>query len=673
MSLPDEIISEILSPALKVPEYMFSNLSSQSPFAKYTVSSSAALLVCKAWLRVATPLLYHVVIIRSKAQARALCDALRQNKVLGRFIKKLRMEGGYGGPVQDILRNAPNITDLFISLQIHSSDSTSGLAAGLPLINPTRVIIFDEDKNLLRNKAVLQVLDSLEGCVKKWTNVHTLLFPYHTKVSPRESFVVAMCACSNLKILSFPPPDPLIVPLLIKIAQYPGLEAIEIRPISKQKKRSLPLSTDPRLGSLLRWAKDTPIKAPVRKYILTACPPTDPSFQPLATTPEDTAERIWSRILFFAMLALEPRPKTALQKQQQRLANSKRARFLLVSKTFHRLGLPYLYRYLSLQSHTSLRRLVTSLDAVPSLGEYIHELDFRNIFKIYDDPENLESAFRCMPRLERLVVDSRLSLDWESFCALAETAGGTLTELTGFVVNQEDPSALHSPAVLEHFNVLRSLSLKSAKRFAPVFFDATAAIPTASFPALEFLSVSSREVLPLLTQMDLPSLHRVALYMNIASPGTPSDEARFLRQHRDKIWSLRVDTVMIGAESVLDLCPNISILFCRVAPQDDYNLGARTGFQHAFLRKLVVTKYSGRTKTDDVNEWGDFFAALDVSHLPALCELRVPACEWPTTEYGIVKSLWVKAAENLLVRGIKLTNKTGVEWHPRLRASTSRR
>jgi len=33
----------------------------------------------------------------------------------------------------------------------------------------------------------------------------------------------------------------------------------------------------------------------------------------------------------------------------------------------------------------------------------------------------------------------------------------------------------------------------------------------------------------------------------------------------------------------------------------------------------------------------------------------------------IAKSLWVQAAEKLLQGGVKLTDKAGVEWHPRLK------
>jgi hypothetical protein len=117
--------------------------------------------------------LYSVVVIRSKAQCRALGDALQKNPDLGRFIKKLRAEGGFGAHLQHMIKYAPNITDLFVSLQIPSSDSSAGLVAGLPLINP---IIFDDPDNLWKNKAVLQLMAALQGCRTKWTNTVRRVF-----------------------------------------------------------------------------------------------------------------------------------------------------------------------------------------------------------------------------------------------------------------------------------------------------------------------------------------------------------------------------------------------------------------------------------------------------------------------------------------------------------------
>jgi hypothetical protein len=168
-SLPDEIISEILSPALKVSDEVFSDTSDVSPFAKYSESTSAYLLVCKSWLRVATPLLYNTVVLRSKAQAKALSVALSGNEQLGQFIKKLRVEGGYGQPMHTILKCSPNISDLFLSLAIYSSDNTSGLCKGLSLINPTRLILRDSERGRsLENKVVSQLLDALSKSIPKW-------------------------------------------------------------------------------------------------------------------------------------------------------------------------------------------------------------------------------------------------------------------------------------------------------------------------------------------------------------------------------------------------------------------------------------------------------------------------------------------------------------------------
>ncbi|KAJ6596196.1 hypothetical protein DFH09DRAFT_1272735 [Mycena vulgaris] len=106
-----------------------------SPFAaSRSGASSATLLICKAWLRIATPLLYHVI-FRSRVQARALQAALRGNPDLGRFIRMLRLEGGFGPAMHHILKETPNVMDIVISLQIYASDLTAGV---VPNINPTR-------------------------------------------------------------------------------------------------------------------------------------------------------------------------------------------------------------------------------------------------------------------------------------------------------------------------------------------------------------------------------------------------------------------------------------------------------------------------------------------------------------------------------------------------------
>ncbi|KAJ6535047.1 hypothetical protein B0H19DRAFT_1184787 [Mycena capillaripes] len=180
--IPDEIVSEILTPLLKHPDKVFSDRSEQPLLARY--SSSTYLLVCKAWLRVSTPLLYNVVILRTTAQAEALQTVLKSNKEFGLFIKKLRVEGGFGNAMQAILKCAPNITDLFLTFLIWGSDNVKGLCSGIALVNPRRVIVVDADGWDVKpkeNKQVTQLFNSLLDLIPKWDNLKVFEFPYLVK------------------------------------------------------------------------------------------------------------------------------------------------------------------------------------------------------------------------------------------------------------------------------------------------------------------------------------------------------------------------------------------------------------------------------------------------------------------------------------------------------------
>ncbi|KAJ6493994.1 hypothetical protein C8R47DRAFT_1117997 [Mycena vitilis] len=669
-TLPDEIISEILAPALKVQEHMFTNLSSKSPFAKYSVSSSAALLVCKAWLRVATPLLYNVVVLRSKGQARALQDALRLNSGLGRWIKKLRVEGGLATSMKLVLEYAPNITDIFLSLQIHSSDSSSGLVAGLPQINPTRLIIYDDQSNPLRNKAVVQLMNTLETCALRWTNLSTVVLPYVSLGVLRESFVLKLCAAKTLKTVSIPFPRVDMMAHLAQIAEAPSLEAIEIRAkLTKSKSTGLPPTTDPRLQSLLAWA-DNPKVPVVRKYTLTARPPADPTFRPLSTTPQPVTDKIWSRILFFAMLGLELRPKkliAAQKKLNERAAASKRLRFLLVSKLFHRLGLPYLYR-IPVVSTRRLQSFADTLTRNSSLAAQIRVLEVRSQWHWMNQTSPPPQIFAHTTHLRRLLGE-RTVLSWAAVCALGENAGGTIEEISGMMFARPEEGE-QGATVLERFTALRVLAWDAAGTPPAPFFNPTESVPTAALPALESLTLKTGDTVGAFAQMEFPNLRCV--FIHVGRNTVKSEKIDFLRAHGAKIQSFRIDGVTVGAgQSALVLCPNMSVLSCRVDNADQYDLGDRglpAQFQHAYLAKLVLVKHAGPNKLKEEQDWISFFSTFATAHLPALREVRIPACEWPTAEHAITKSVWVCAAEELLERGIKLTNKTGVEWHPRLKA-----
>ncbi|KAJ6569238.1 hypothetical protein B0H19DRAFT_1232141 [Mycena capillaripes] len=88
--VPDEVISKILTPLLKHPDDLFSDRSEKA-LLEPGYSSAMYLLICKAWLRVSTPLLCNVVILCTTAQAEALQALFKTNPEIGQFIKKIVM------------------------------------------------------------------------------------------------------------------------------------------------------------------------------------------------------------------------------------------------------------------------------------------------------------------------------------------------------------------------------------------------------------------------------------------------------------------------------------------------------------------------------------------------------------------------------------------------------
>ncbi|KAJ7438631.1 hypothetical protein B0H11DRAFT_2104239 [Mycena galericulata] len=695
--LPDEIISEILSPALEVAENMFSDTSSTSPFAVAgsPSCSSALLLVCKSWLRVATPLLYNVVVIRSKAQAGALQSALQSNPDLGQFVKKLRVEGGYGKSMSQILHKTPNVSDIFLSLLVHASDSTAGLALGLPLINPTRLIIHDENEFFLKNKNVVTLMTALATSVVKWSNLNTIHFPYHYHMTARESFCTALCSSPTVKILSFPTYNTSLEPYLIECARAPSLEAIEIRKVPHDAQTPLN-STDPRLGKLLRWANLLASKSKSTTRTLTqtsVCLPRDPSFRPMISVSQAVVELIWSRILFFAMLSLEQHPEnTPAWMLTDKRINPKRRKLLLVSKLFHRVGLPYLYRCPVFLNASILSSLASVVVERPALGEHMRELDVR-FPRSRDTVLGRETTAGSAPlasivphthNLTHLIGGTGktvwggtcLFMSWVTFTALSEVAGTTLQQFSGFCLKSTSEKDVHSPSIFQRFTALCSFTWNYGARYAEKrretdLFSAVDDITAAALPNLEFLEIESGNGLAVFSQMKLPSLRRAEFEIH-----GDWDAKLFLRVHGAKIQDLKIRDDTIARHSTFTLCPNMKTLACQAMDYKGHDFCLKalgSGFKHASLTKIIVDKVPKRGVAKEEQDWDDFLGVLDVSYFPALREVCIPSLEWPTKEQAIAKSVWVKWAEILLDHGIRLTDRTGANWRPRLKSKASRR
>ncbi|KAJ7328093.1 hypothetical protein DFH08DRAFT_967850 [Mycena albidolilacea] len=358
------------------------------------------------------------------------------------------------------------------------------------------------------------------------------------------------------------------------------------------------LKADPRLTRRTPLVKFTGSK--IRVYnapaAVTKTPmilPGDPTFRPMASSPVAVSEIVWDRVLYTVMISDEVSPTRSYtlagvlsKMDDDRHAmkkNSRRLKFLLVSKNIlrNRLALPYLYRDPTFWNNARLQRFEECLCAHASLGVHVHEI------RRYGDPPFCGSEtrrpdfvriFSCTSRLVRLISDSGdLTVMRDAFEGLANTAGVTLTEISGFRVKPNDFRMSSDPTPFMHFTVLRSLKWNSLITFS----KGTPGQSSAALSALESL-----------------------------------DEASTIFEHCPAL--LHFELRLVGA----------------YGDDGNYPPGLACPPKHHSLVKVVVQKSpaAGRNARDDHAEWTKFWANSAWGDFPALRRTEVVPLEWPPNE-----------------------------------------
>ncbi|KAJ7604141.1 hypothetical protein FB45DRAFT_1044174 [Roridomyces roridus] len=517
-ALPDEIVSEILSPALRVCDEKFSDTSLVSPFTEYCEPTSAYLLVCKSWLRVATPLLYHDVVIRSKALARTLSS----NKDLGQFIKRLRVEGGYGAPMRTILKSSPHVSHLYVSLDVFCTDNTTGLCDGLRLISPSCLIIFDHLINgQANNKMALKLVGGLAEAIAGWDDLRVLHLPCLLR---RPILIDTLVYVGKLHTI--------VVPDLYWAEKvYSEFKTCPLRSI--QITEACPdaivdkLATErPEYHSLVQFMNLVP-----------SCPSTvelpdtfpDIHLIPMESASPEVKEAVWKRILYFALL-------------------------------------PYYYTHIQVDNDgAQLPKLAMVLEKNPWLGPHIQtivgelcasrSLEFAESAHLGGfNAAEIMAAHRghLMTILSHTVglvylgtgrsYSQGLSsgdIQWNAFELLASRSGHTLQKLSIRIMYHGTDGARVSPAVLGHLTELDQQN-----------------IPSTALPNLEELCFRAGDASfwEVLSRMDLPSLRTLTLQNQEPSA------LDFFISHGRKLVSLACGRSDVGEHGLFALCPNLKIL-----------------------------------------------------------------------------------------------------------------
>ncbi|KAJ7447880.1 hypothetical protein B0H11DRAFT_1878501 [Mycena galericulata] len=651
--LPDEIISEILSPALKVSDELFSDTSHVSPFANYTPSTSAYLVVCKDWLRVATPLLYNVIVLRSNAQATALEAVLRHNPEFGRFIKKLRVEGAYGKAMHTILKSAPNITDLFLSLSVWSSDNTQGLCKGLPLVNPTRVIVVDPySRKTLKNKQLDALTKALFSCIRTWDSLRIVGFPYgsgHSDWKRAEralNFAEALTQSPTVRIVILSSSFYSLPQFLLRLCKIPSLQALEFKSPFYVGHPILSASLfDPQLKAVARYTmEDDTAGTETASFVVPDITPSlNLAFVPMQSASEETQETVWKRVLFFSMYVEELRspsfPRLPTKTHPSRLP------ILRVSKYFNRIGLPYLYDCptITVRSTPSMSK---QLQEHPDLGSFIRSIFIPPNQRIHDDC--LHTILSHATNVERFLVIEYHDISTEILDLMARNAGHSLRELT---IGFRGPTL--STALLAHFTELRILELR-CYTIGNATSDSTIPEGLKTLPTLRIHGVNI-SFLDIFAAVRLESLHTLSLP---SYSGRVPTLLKFFKEHGSRLLHLTIGYVGGDNFGLFDYCKNL----IDVEFQSDYNAGQFTcETHHNSLVKIVAEGLP-----DPPGE-------LKFDMFPALREIHIHSLNWPTTEREINKSKVVPFAESLLLKNIKLMDSAGKHWTPRVKTTKGRK
>ncbi|KAJ7606201.1 hypothetical protein FB45DRAFT_950844 [Roridomyces roridus] len=610
--VPDEILHEIFSSALSVPDETFSSHRSASvPPEAVDEPGSSILLVCKRWLRIATPLLYKTVILRSRGQAQALELALRSNPQLGLLIKQLRIEGGYGVSMYTVLRAAKNLADICVSLDLDEKDSSKGLCHGLKLISPARLVLVYYPAQFTIRRSTLDLIEAVVTCIPKWNNLAVVEMPHDSPegISDHNDVVAKpLKSAKNLRSLVLSGyekhlfADGIIPQYISDIASNPYLQ--EIRPKVLPRKSlgigfAQVVQGNPRLSELfdLRRFGISPFVYPAQ---LTANPQL-----------EDT---IWDRILSHLFQIIHP--------EDGEWDEDDEMEFELPPAPMH------------------VRRLSLLI-----YGDYADSVPFEDIVTR-------------LPGLLEFKLDGHplYRWSWKVITELAMHCGGSLQTFQAPIVGSMAETI--DPSILAQFPRMRSFTWD-----CEVAFD-TAGITdvTNMLSQLKDLSIGAAHPSfhTIMSQMQLPALRSLKFNPN----ATMIPNGLFLPTHGGKLEELTLAPAHMTSDAdVFTLCPSIKVLTIRCRSGSKISLGtSKWRHPHRSIERIVL--WTRGFVEDTESRLVDFLASIDPTLLPALREIQHDAFDW-TSVHKPPSSLMVQWANHFIARNIHLVHEKGGRWRPR--------
>ncbi|KAH7106602.1 hypothetical protein BKA62DRAFT_766131 [Auriculariales sp. MPI-PUGE-AT-0066] len=681
--LADELLKDILSPPLLVPDDMFANRDAVSPFSKVDRSAADVLLVCKRWMRVGTPALYHTVVLRSMAQAKALASALRRCPDFGTYIRRLRVEGSYGEYIWQAVKTAPHITELCLSLTVYSDVKVDGMVKSIAMLNPTRVILTVSPEKKIKNKNQDALIAALCKGIKKWSRMHTfefsgshtamkrwekrpdyLLFPELLEAlsSSLSVEVVRLGVCLDSNTIAIADSAGSALTKLLTSRQSVRLvfsnanihESLEHMRITGR----IPQAFLSRISTDADAALSNPnnlLVAPTTSVQHQFLP--NPFFKPFQAMDDATRESILACVAEHALRRDHPLSYNPVDKWYDRAVYDSAA----VESWFKMAALRVLARRIVVHDDAVWARLNALLASHPNLLKYTTSLRLSSIWSTITPAVQSK-----MLSFTAKLVDARITPTENVLAVLRSTGSSATLQSLELVVNRWSDG--FSLIQLSGFPALESLTLGIE---CPADDTISASeLPLVDLPRLRSLAISrcppfvlkafmETHSLPAWTALDASSYYEVSFLSLIQS------RAQLVRTV--KLWRMQADDwATLPAMEVLELCENFGD---NVPPYLSQPEAAHSNLR--VLRFHFKRNTHNRPYKLAIEQAWTRVLSVYITHakFPKLETIQMMSEEalWPTNEREIKKSVWPKLAVDLQEQGITLLDRDGRVWRPRLR------
>ncbi|EJD48379.1 hypothetical protein AURDEDRAFT_162342 [Auricularia subglabra TFB-10046 SS5] len=706
--LADETLFAILAQTLAVRDGDFAcTTASKSPFASDALSSSLLLLVCKRWMRVATPLLYETVILRSAPQATALAAVLKANPTFGRYIKKVRVEGGVGASICSVFKAAPNITDLALTLDLRSEDNVGSMYKSLRTsVDPHRLVLCSSLYRLNLNKVTTLAVDTLCKCIAEWSSLRVVALSERL-VSTLEIYR-AICRAPRLHMIHIPRPasESCGSGYLSRLAEQCVAPVVRVGWPARGLTAMLGIPED-RLAELSPLAREKVQFEEPQDRQLDALP-INPTFTPLENCPEQTRRSIWTRILELVITTTTGIDEEKLAEDrwarmfssEDRLPRGPALQCMMVCKEWKDIVTPLACHAVVLSNPCNIGQFahVALADKASGLRHRVRSIKlcrdtyFLKSEEVLEVEDALHQFLEAFDRLEHFDRGC-IRVSPAAFSVLVSALSANLRSLPL-------RSKTSSVYALRSLPRLTSLRWSTSSRDVKVAFDT----PPPSFPALEELALSgygSSTLLPTLALCGMPAL-RTLEFDECSMTGLDA----FLSAHGKQLRIVRNLGHPDALGSIIPACLNVTsvdVSHCQnlrpLSWPDPGVLTSITPFLIAAgvlppsrepspppapkpaleevilppldcLRKGVTVKEG----EPEIARLDEFLGTLLPEKLPNLRTIRVRQRDiWPTTQRATAKHPLPALAEKMLARGLRIVDEEGVGWKPRLTTATQRK